>query len=164
MADGNSACYLSAASSKQRGFTLIEVVIAVVILSTAFITLLGLQSSIMKRTLRDEEKQQAMLLARSILAAIESNVDEIQPQDETLPAGEMIEKLLTDAAPRSEEGEDVQRFNLLARLAVDVWGIPNLKDDAMKRIRLSIFSAEAPEEAFEVLFFIPNEDSSELIE
>lgn len=152
---------MKTSSSSQQGFTLVEVVIAVVVLASAFITLLGLQSAIMRRTLRDEARQQEMLLARSILSAIESNLEAVEVQDKTMPAEELIDEMLADAAPDVKQEKRSQLFNFMARITVDLWGIPNFKDDAMKRIRLAIYLEDDPADAFEVLFFIPNEDQQQ---
>ena len=59
--------------SRTAGFTLIEVCLALLVLGGSMIVLLGLQSSIIGRTIRDSKKQRAMLLSRQILSAIETS-------------------------------------------------------------------------------------------
>lgn len=152
----------------QAAFTLMEVVIAVVILASALVTLLGLQSSIITRTLRDEEKQQAMLVARGILSAIEVHLDKLEIQDRTVTAEELLKDLagseVIDRDKDSEEHDD--RFNFMAHLKVEPWGIPNVGDNIMKKIHLSVFSESTANESssgeyaesFETLFFVPNDD------
>lgn len=153
----HSAKILHGKRYSRNGFTLIEVVIAVVILAAALITILGLQSSIMRRTLRDEGRQQAMLLSRSMLAAIENNIDAIDVQDKTLPANELLDTLLINAPSRLEQ-EKKPLFEFLAHISVEMWGIPNFKDDAMRRVRINIFTEDLPEDSFDITFFIPNEE------
>lgn len=141
--------------SSQAGFTLMEVTIAVVILAASLVTLLGLQSSIIRLTLRDDERQHSMLLARSILSAMEVHLDEVEPQDRTATAEEVL-KGLNITPPEDFQSTKESLFKLSVHIVVDNWSIPKVGDDIMKRIRLSIFSDSTPDDAFEVLYFVPN--------
>lgn len=58
----------------QRGFTLLEVLIAVVIVGTAFVALLGLHAHGIKLVIRDQNLTRATLLARQKISQIEYTV------------------------------------------------------------------------------------------
>jgi len=145
-------------------FTLMEVTIAVLILSTALITLLGLQSSLLTRSLRDEEKQQAMLLARSILSAIEVKNRDIDTQDSTSTVDELLDKLALNIRDEGSE-ETLKKFDFMARLKVENVSIKDLKENVMKSVSLTIYSSDASidqdgkiQDAFEVVYLIALED------
>ena len=143
-----------------RGFTLIEVVIAVLILSAALVTLLGLQSSILHRALRDEEKQHAMLLARTILSAIEVKNKDIDIQDNVMSVGELMNKLDISTA-LGTSSEQSNKFDFMAHLKVENVSVRDLGDNLMKSVSLRIFSKDAqnsgevPLDTFEIVYLIP---------
>ena len=65
----------------QNGFTLIEIMIAVLILATALVVMLGLEQSNIVRTINDQNRKVALSLARKVMAAIDLeqitiNIDE----------------------------------------------------------------------------------------
>ena len=64
-------------ANRSSGFTLVEIMIAIVILASSITVILGLQSAIMKRAIDDKSRLTAMLFARRILASLESSIDEI---------------------------------------------------------------------------------------
>ncbi len=148
------------------GFTLMEVTIAVLILSSALVTLLGLQSSILKRALRDEEKQHAMLIARTILSAIEIKNQDIETQDTTSSVDQLLDKLQLNIKDDGNE-ENIKKFEFMARLKVENVGIKNIGENLMKSISLTIYSQQAqlinevPEDAFEVVYLIPLEEEED---
>lgn len=152
---------------KSLGFTLMEVTIAVVILSSALVTLLGLQSSILKRALRDEEKQQAMLVARTILSAIEVRNKDIEVQDGVSTVQQLLGKLQLDISDK-ENDKSIQKFEFMARLKVENVGLKNIGDNLLKSVSLSIYSKQAPEvngfvqDSFDVTYLIPQEDEEEV--
>jgi general secretion pathway protein I len=61
-------------ASGQRGFTLLEVLIAVVIVGTAFVALLGLHARGVKLVIRDQNLTRATLLARQKISQVEFTV------------------------------------------------------------------------------------------
>jgi prepilin-type N-terminal cleavage/methylation domain-containing protein len=150
-------------TKKAAGFTLIEIVIAVLILSSALITLLGLQSSILKRALRDEEKQQAMLLARTILSTIEVKNRDIENQDSTSSVDELMDKLQVNIKDEAVDYK-IKKFEFMARLKVEDVGIKDVGEKLMKSVTLTIYTKEAeltegnPLDAFQVTYLIAVED------
>jgi len=66
----------------QSGFTFIEVTVALALLAVAASILIGMQGAAVKRTLRDISAQEAMLVARRIMASIEL----LKDSDASLPS------------------------------------------------------------------------------
>ena len=126
----------SRAASADRGFTLIEVALAVIILGGSLIVLLGLQSSIIERTIRDTKKQRAMLLAREILSAIESNPTPPVPQSTDGSVRDVLDVLL--ATPDTDRRQNPEDAEFVARMEVSIVGIPNVAPDAMRKIVLTL--------------------------
>lgn len=145
---------------RRGGFTLIEITIAVVILASALVILLGLQTSAIDRTIRDQNSQQAMLVSRRILSAVEAKKDE-------LDVGEIagnIEEVLNQL--NAQDGEDVaEREALLnienyqVRLEIELSSLPEL-DEQMKRILLTLSWGDPPfeslQESYQVVYFTPH--------
>ena len=77
----NSSCTKHLLHKSQNGFTLIEIMIAVLILATALVVMLGLEKSNIVRTINDQNRKVALSLARKVMAAIDLeqitiNIDE----------------------------------------------------------------------------------------
>lgn len=142
-------------NNKELGFTLIEVVLAILILGAALSVLIGMQSSVLSQTLRDRNEQQAMLFARRILSSLEVT-------EETIKVGEQqtsAKKMLEDFNLLNEDEDDLVRLDSLqATLQVSFSGIPNVDEEAMKRILLRVSWSPAPEDSFEVVYYIPNDE------
>lgn len=66
----------------QKAFTLIEIAIAVFMLATSLVVILGLEQSNIARTLNDQNKKIALGLARKVMAAIELEKIEINIDEE----------------------------------------------------------------------------------
>jgi prepilin-type N-terminal cleavage/methylation domain-containing protein len=65
--------------NKEHGFTLIEVIIAVLILGVSLTTIVGLQSSILSQAVRDRNKTYALFAARSVLTELELGAAQLEP-------------------------------------------------------------------------------------
>lgn len=140
------------------GFTLVEIAFAVLILSSALVTILGLQSAIIRRTIATQNTHGAMLIARRILAVIETTDEPIEVGEETKLADEMMQQFLGTGG--AVAADDDQGKFYTAHMAVSYWPIPKVAPDALKRILLDIWRSELPDDRFSIVFFIPNEDSS----
>lgn len=141
--------------NKCAGFSLIEVVFAVLILASALVTLLGLQSSSLQLSAHDKFTQRAMLIAREILAPIETSKDPIDIQDVEGTPQEILEKVLVAKLGNEDR---LPRDNIFrVHLKVDYWGIPKVNEEAMKRITLTVLWSTAPLDSFQIIYFMPNE-------
>jgi prepilin-type N-terminal cleavage/methylation domain-containing protein len=145
----------TAALTTCRAFTLIEVSIAILILAGALIVLLGLQSSLISRTLADERSQQAMLLARRILTAIELESEGLPVEERRFDGLKALEEfdMLGDERQDSERLRD-----FMVTLKVDSVGLPGVGEEAMRRVDLSVaWGGGSASEQIEVLYFVPIE-------
>lgn len=59
-------------SDSARGFTFVEVMVSLALLAASVSILIGMQGAAVRRTLRDMNEQQAILTARRIMAALET--------------------------------------------------------------------------------------------
>ncbi|MCB0334497.1 MAG: prepilin-type N-terminal cleavage/methylation domain-containing protein [Bdellovibrionales bacterium] len=137
------------------GFTLIEVTLAIVILAGSLTILLGLQSAIIDRTVRDNNQKQAVMIARLILAAIESEEASGNPlplQQTTAPIDDVLQSILSTPfeLPQTLKLEPFE-----ATLLVAYAGIPGVAEEALKRIDLTISWGESNQERLDVVLFIP---------
>ena len=141
--------------SRRGGFTLIEVVIALVILGGSLVVLLGLQSSIIERTIRDSKKQRAMLLARQILSAIEVAQTPPVPQSTDGSFKDVLNSVLTSNETNREESPEDAEYH--AQLEVESVGIPKLAPDAIRKITVTISWSPSPLDQLTAVFFTPSD-------
>lgn len=144
-----------ALSRTDRGFTLIEIAFAILLLAGSLVVILGLQSSSIQRTIRDRNSQQAMLVAREIFAAIET-------AKESVPIGQdegPVEEILRQFTPFKKMDHSMLDTGtyLRARLNVQYWELPKLDPQAVKRIELTVSWGEARSESISVVYFVPEE-------
>ncbi|RIL05130.1 MAG: hypothetical protein DCC75_11970 [Proteobacteria bacterium] len=141
---------------RNSGFTLMEIIFAILILGGSLTVLLGLQSSSTQRNVRDKNKQQALLVAREIMSVIESTPIPVDIQDFSGPPRELISSLYPEAL---EQGREIDPENrLIAQLKVEFWPLPNIDDpEAVKRITLRIYWSDSPLDQIELVYFEPNE-------
>ena len=137
------------------GFSLIEVVFAVLVLASSLVTLLGLQSSSLQLSAHSKFTQRAMLIAREILAPIETSHDPIDIQDVEGTPEEILEKVLPAKISSQEPNSRNSMFRV--RLRVAFWGIPKVNEEAMKRVTLTVRWSASPDDSFEIIYFMPNE-------
>lgn len=143
---------------QEKGFTLAEVIIAILILAGSLAVLLTLQSASVKKALRDRNQMHAMLLARSIFSSLE-----IQENLYDLDREDSVRNILEDynAVPDVEDLKDLDRLS--AHLKVEEWENPemladlNLGANLLRRVYLKIFWGETPDDQLEVVYFIPNQ-------
>jgi len=150
---------LNKAILSARGFTLIEVIMAIIILSGALVVLLGLQSSVVNQTIRDRTEEKAMLLARRILASLESSNVPIAIGTNLEDGYQVLEDLEVVGGRNDmtkDEMESLKSFQV--ERTVSYWGIPNIDEHAMRQIVLRIRWSDAPEDLFEAVYYVPNDD------
>ena len=141
--------------NRSQGFTIIEVTFAIFLLATALVVLLGLQSSAVQKTLRDRDQMHAMLLARQILAAIESSSEPLEATEQEGTPQDIMQLFAEAPDTDTDEDEIDQRYQ--ARVSIDYWPIPGLAEDAVLRVLLTVYWGELPNEFLEVVYFIPSE-------
>lgn len=134
-----------------KGFTLIEVAIAVVLLATSLVVLLGLQSSVIDRTTRDDKKLRAILATRQILADAEIDPAAFEIQE--------VEKPLVEMLPSGDIQADHNEYissldGMMAKLRVEPWPYDQ-EPDALKKITLVISWGDTDADQLTTQLFIP---------
>ncbi len=138
----------------RAGFTLIEIMIAVLILSSSLVVLLGLLSSVTERFVRDRNMTQAILLARSILAHLEYVADSMEDQNINSPATEILTNYNLLDAPDRVNAENIKHFQV--SIQSQKWGIPDYAE-AMRRITLTVNWSDSPLDRLVCNYFAPLE-------
>ena len=143
------------AARSAAGFTLIEVLVALLVLATSLVVLLGLQSSSTQAALRSRNQTTAMLYARSFLAAVES--DEIvvpESEDTTLSLLELFDRHNLTAQISETERESLTRFT--AHFVSRPKDILEYKG-ALQEIMLTISWGPSNQDSFTVNYYEPTE-------
>ena len=139
-----------------RGFTMIEIMIAVLILAGSLVVILGLESSLTKQALRTKNKQAAMLLARRVLAGIEASETVPEDQDITQPMSKLLDTFAGVSADESKQPQqDPNEY--VGHLLVATTQIQGLEENAIKRVTLNVSWSDQPSDSVQVDYFIPNE-------
>lgn len=152
------------AGAAAAGFTLIEITIAILVLASGLVILLGLQSSSIQRAVRDRDKLQAMLLARQILAAIEISREALPLQDKTAPAHDLLADLMPGLPRDLRLDDNLDKF--MTRLRIQNWDLPqinqnSLNQDLVRRIDLTVYWSDSPLDAVNIVYFMPEEPGDE---
>lgn len=137
----------------ERGFTLIEVTMAILVLSSALVVLLGMQSSLLGLSVSDRQRQGAMLLARRILSSIEISEEQAAGEKSGDGAQMLSEYIDTKDMDRTDL-EQLRNYSVYV-VSTPV-GIPALAEDALYRISVTVAWGDSPSDRMEVLYFIPN--------
>jgi len=140
---------------KERGFTLIEIMIAIFLLASSLTILLGLQSAVVSRAINDQSRAQGMLVARRILAGIETG-------DIKVPEGQTSQSARDQLGPlaRPEDSETLQ--NMTVNLLSEVWEVPNFEKFKIRKITLNLVWGPSPEQQTGIYYFLPdNEERDE---
>jgi type II secretory pathway pseudopilin PulG len=145
-------------SSAERGFTLIEITIAILVLAGSFTVILGLMASATQRAVRDRNSQSAMLMARRILAAIETNKDAPSVGVQEDSANRILTSLMPGIEENSPELDETKMFS--ARLTSAAWPVGDDKE-SLVRVSLELFWSDSPADSFYVTYFMPKNPNEE---
>lgn len=145
----------TALKGQSDGFTLIEIAFAVLMLAGSLTVLLGLQSSSIQRAVHDRNMQQAMLVARQILTAVELRTDALDPGEETGPPARIIKKIIPSYVDDERKIDPTGQFT--ATLAIRNWKLPNFDVEVAKRITLTVSWSSSPLDVLTVEYFVPIE-------
>lgn len=140
----------------QAGVTLVEIVIALAVFVTAASIMIGIETAALSRTIRDKNAQQAMLLARRILASVEAAGSRIDiPDQENQPASEVLRVL---GAPDSGPAENEKLpGDFLVSMTLADWDLPfeNIQNPAMRRLVLVVKWGDEQPDSFSVQYLFP---------
>jgi prepilin-type N-terminal cleavage/methylation domain-containing protein len=149
--------------SSQKGFTFIEVIIALSLLAVSTAVLIGLEGSTVQRTIRDRSVQQSMLAARRVLAAVEAADTKLELSDQNdVPVIDLLRTL--NAAELANDAEKGDLETLRASVKIQDWPLPlqGVAQNALRKLVLDISWGSDPRDVFEITYFIPGpEEESE---
>ena len=137
---------------RDDGFTLLEVLIALLILATSMVTILSLQGSIMSRTVQDTRAQRALFASRLILSLIEAQEDTLAFLNDQGTAAEIIKAI----AP--EGGNLPSLFNLSdyadiqASIATQPWTTGGIAENSLRKFVVSLRWGDGPGEFLETTY------------
>lgn len=141
--------------ASERGFTFIEVVIAVSLLAIAATIIVGMQGAAVQRGLRDKFAQQSILAGRRIMASLEANEEQIQPFEQSAPILSLFD---TFKIPQPQDKDELSMLEQLqGTLKIEPWAIPEIDPDAMRKITLSINWGPEEDQSIEILYFAPRD-------
>lgn len=140
--------------NKISGFTLIEITLAIFLLAVSLVTILGLQSSVVQRSINDSNELQAMLIARRILASIESGETPATVQDRTARASTFLHS-------DDEQHDDKIDESLEVQLKIEEWTIEAFPQALVNRVLVRVFWGEDPSQSLSIYYFIPANETFE---
>lgn len=142
---------------RERGFTLLEIAFALMLISGALVVVVGLQSSSISRAVADRNIQKASLIARSVLSAIELNPKDVPEQDKTESADKVLSNLIQTRNIDREEREEQSQFMVQLRVEPIELTIPPQTILTLKRFDVTVFPEDAPEDSFNVVYISRNQ-------
>lgn len=133
----------------QKAFTLIEITIAVFMLASALVVLLGLEQSNISRTLNDQNRKIALGLARKVMSAIELEKIEINVDEEK--DGKVLDFFKQNNIEYDKDEKDrLENFSVVLKASS-----PNLagfeQDNLIKLIELKISWGETHRESLSII-------------
>lgn len=143
---------------------MIEITFAIVILAGSLVVLLGLQSAATQAAIRDARKQEAMLAARTLMSALEISTEEIEVQERTAPMIELLSDLIPGEGLSFEPAPGQRRApfeSLTGTLKVELWPLPGLDPEVVKRIQLRVAWSDSPVDKVEAIYFLPSGEAIE---
>ncbi len=142
----------------EKGFTLVEVLVSILIFAFCATATIGLQSALIDRAIRNRNERQAMLIARSILAIAEVLPENIPNNIKHGSAYDLLDKLNGTDGVDEDDAETLKSYN--AELYIEDQDIPivgrdlALADTAiLKKIQLIISWGSDDDEQFETVYY-----------
>jgi prepilin-type N-terminal cleavage/methylation domain-containing protein len=145
-------------AEKQRngGFTLIEILIAVVILALAVTTVSGLQSAALSGTRQSAHRVQALLIVRQIFALYDSVEPDIAEFSYEGTPSQVMQKLSQlDSPPGSLSDVDSPYF---VNVSLTPWSVENLPPGALWRLLVTVRWSNDPRDSLEVPYFVTQQE------
>ena len=138
-----------------RGFTLIEVILALVLLAAGLTIIIGLLSSAGTQTIRDRDREFALLAGRQIFAALEAEETDLEPRNEELPLYQLLDEMKS-AQPGEYSAADEERMRqFTAHIVCEGVKVPGFDVDVLRKILLTISWSPAPLDSVELVYFVP---------
>ncbi len=142
-------------SKNESGFTFIEVMVALIILASASGILVGMQSSAIARTIRDKNAQQGMLLARRIMASIETlGPTGLVGNFDNEPALNALQKWTIPDPTDDAEKKALAPFSVSMSSDDLVLPLPNTSQNPMKKVLLRVSWGQEVDESFIIMYLM----------
>ena len=131
---------------QQSGFTLIEVIIAVLLLSFGIVASLGIYGAATSRTIRDYWAQKSLLIARQALVQYEAELKPAEIGREELELGEILR----------EWGDEDKYLAETLRGEVEIrWvDLPMIEPETVKEIRVTVSWGESVEDRISLSLYV----------
>jgi len=137
-----------------------EVIIAIVILATSTITLLGVQSAVTRRATLDNQRIRAILAAREVLAAAELNLEPPAPGTLEGTPESVRDQLLGRTAPNNApKPQNPQELPLQVTLQISDWALPGFEEAPLYRYELTVAWGDRQGESITINYFVPTSAS-----
>lgn len=137
------------------GFTLIEVVLALVVLGGSLVVLLGLQSSLITRTLRDETQEQAILLTRRLLAPLEAGIASTDAVEINGTFQEVYSKIFSEGGGHVDDAAQQPYVDFTVSYVISPWKVADIDADVMRKVTVTVAWGEASADRTTTNYFIP---------
>ena len=147
-------------ADSNRGFTFIEVTVALALLAVAASILIGMQGAAVRRTLRDTNAQTAMLVARRIMASIEilNDAEFSFPSQSNAPVIDLMQQL--NITGLGAKAESPALNNMTANISVEDIEIPiptNESIEQMRRVILKLTWGPGYDESIQLVYQRPRQ-------
>lgn len=149
----SASCTLRTKRNSIIGFTLIEVVFALVVLGGSLVVLLGLQSSLITRSLRDESQERAILMTRELLAPLEAGISSADDVEVSGTFKEVYSKVVKDAPSLPELSE--QDAAMTFTYSIAPWKIEGIDGDVMKKVTVVARWGQSSADQTTTNYFVP---------
>lgn len=136
------------------GFTLVEVLLAIVVLAAGVTTIYGLQAANARATLQISNENQAVLLARQFFATLDARPEPSPPVGEQTVEGtfeDIYRGIGMKAPPFSEDA--LARYRVT--MVVDQWTVGDLLKRPMRRMQLTIRWGGTARDHITLTYFFP---------
>lgn len=144
----------SETTHSEKGFTIIEIVFAIVLLAGSLVVIIGLQTSVIQKALRDRNQERAALIARSVMTAIEDDPDLVDLGEQTVLAAKLLKDYGIIEPDKEEQLSEVPDEVQVTLKVEDVEvPIPLADPVALRRVYLRVFWDETPDDQLELVYF-----------
>ncbi len=142
-----------ARESNVKGFTIFEVILAILVLAMGLVTLFGLNSSIMSANLTNTNRYQATLYARSIMTALETKSIDFQATTINDTAYNILQTILGQTPPI--EPELMEGYS--AELRFQPWKIAGIDYDNLQLTELTVYWGPRKDQSVQVSLVMPKD-------
>jgi prepilin-type N-terminal cleavage/methylation domain-containing protein len=144
-------------SRQQRGFTFIEVTVALALLAVASSILIGMQGAAVRRTIRDANAQAAMLVARRIMASIELLKDSefMLSTQSAGPVRDLLQQLNISGIGERPESSAIDQMTSSVTVDELELLLPQEKQEKMKRIVVRLAWGPGADESMQIVYQRP---------